>query len=297
MDRSAETVGPPALVQAGPYTIERLIGQGAMGAVYLAREPRTGRAVAIKTLALDLAGAAAGEWRERFAREAGAARRLHHEGIVAVVAHGQERGLAWIAMEHAPGHDLGRHVTAAGRLTLAEVLAIGAQLADALAHAHRQGVVHRDLKPANVIFDPATGIARLTDFGIARVADASRTRTGLVLGTPAYMPPEQIAGLAVDGRADLYALGVLLFELLCARLPFEAATLGALMNQIANRPPPDIRSLRPELPEALAAIVARALAKRPDQRPASGDEMVHSLRAVAASVKFSRTDPRHNSAD
>ena len=268
-----------------------------MGAIYLAQDPLSGRRVALKTLTLDPGDESAADLRTRFAREADAAGRLRHPGIVAVLGHGEAPGLAWLAMEHLQGHDLERHVTAAGRLPLAQVVDIGAQLADALGYAHAQGVVHRDIKPANVMLDPATGCVKLADFGVARVADALRTRTGVVLGTPAYMSPEQIAGLAVDGRADLYSLGVLLFELICARLPHEAATLGALMDAIARRPAPDIRTLRPDLPDALAAVVAQALAKRPDRRPADGYAMVTALRAVAPNVKFSRTDPRHNSAD
>ena len=288
---------PAAPERIGPYRIERRVGQGAMGAIYLAHDPLTGRRVALKTLTLDPGDDGSADLRTRFAREADAAGRLRHPGIVAVLGHGEVPGLAWLAMELLPGHDLGRHVTVAGRLPIEQVVDIGAQLAHALGYAHAQGVVHRDIKPANVVLDPASGRVKLADFGVARVADALRTRTGVVLGTPAYMSPEQIAGLPVDGRSDLYALGVLLFELLCARLPHEAGTLGALLDAIARRPAPDLRSLRPDVPDALAAVVAQALAKRPDERPADGDAMVTALRAIAPSVKFSRTVPRHNSAD
>ena len=280
MQPSAPTVGPTLPARVGPYAIERLIGRGAAGTVYLARDARSGRELAVKTLVLGADAQALADQRLRFEREALAVRRLAHPGIVELVASGEEAGLAWVAMEHAPGEDLTRAVTVQGRLGLPAVLAIGAQLAEALAHAHRHGVVHRDLKPGNVIYDAATGRARLTDFGIARIADGSRTRTGVVLGTPAYMAPEQIAGLAVDGRADLYALGVLLFELLAARLPFEAPTLGVLMQRIAREPAPDLRALRPELPGALAAAVAQSLAKRPVDRPVDGDAMARALRAI-----------------
>lgn len=286
-----------AAAQAGPYALVSVLSRGPAATLYLARDTRSGLPAAVKMLAPQAAGELADEIGERFAREAGAARRLAHPGIVALLDQGVERGRAWIAMELLPGHDLARHTGAAQRLPPGEVLEIAIQLAQALAHAHRRGVVHRDLKPSNVIYDPATGRARLTDFGIARVADASRTRTGVVLGTPAYMSPEQIAGLAVDGRSDLYALGVLLFELLCSRPPFQAPTLGALMQAVAREPAPALRSLRPELPEALEALVARLLAKRPGERPADGGEVALALRAAASSVTYSRADPMHNSGD
>ena len=273
--------GPDLPDRLGAYLVEGCIGRGAASWLLRGRDTASGATVAIKVLPLD-AGNRAGteELRRRFAREAQAVQRLAHPGIVRFLGSGQDGRLAWVAMEYAPGHDLSRHVAAGALLAWPAVRDIGAQLAEALAHAHRQGVVHRDLKPANVIYDPASGRARLADFGIARIADASRTRTGVVLGTPAYMAPEQIAGLSVDGRADLYALGVLLFELLCGRLPFEGPTLGVLMQRIAREPAPDLRQLRPGLPESLAAVVAQALAKPAADRPADGDAMARALRAI-----------------
>lgn len=266
----------------GPYVIEGYIGQGAASSMLRGRLAQGGASFAIKVLRLAASDHdQVEELRQRFARESLAVQRLSHRGIVRFVGAGEDDGVAWVAMELASGHDLARHVSPDTRLSPGRVLDIGAQLAEALSHAHRHGIVHRDLKPMNVIYDPASGVVKLTDFGIARLADASRTRTGLVLGTPAYMPPEQIAGLPVDGRADLYALGVLLFELLCARLPFEAPTLGELMQRIAREPAPDLRVLRPELPDALAALVAQALAKRPGERPPDGDAMARALRAIA----------------
>ena len=271
---------PAPPLHLGPYAVLRRIGGGAMGALYLARDTRSGHERAVKTVALGAAGEAAAELRARFERESEAARRLRHPGIVTVFDRGEEQGQVWLAMEYLGGHDLTRHVTESGRLPLAQVIDIGLQLAQALAHAHAQGVVHRDIKPANVVLDPTTGRVTLTDFGVARVADALRTQTGRLLGTPAYMSPEQIAGLAVDGRADLYALGVLLYHLLCARLPYEAQTLGALMNRIATQRAPDLRDLRPDAPEALAAIVAQLLAKRPEARPADADALALALQVL-----------------
>ena len=297
-DGAAEPAAAGLPRRLGPYLLAGRSAQGASSVLMRGRDPRGGRPLAIKVLQLRPAAAgAADELRQRFMREAEAARRLVHPGIVRYLDAGDEQGLAWIAMELVPGHDLGRHVQPGALLLLPATLDVGAQLADALAHAHRHGVVHRDIKPANVIFDVATGAAVLTDFGIARVADTSRTRTGLLLGTPAYMAPELLAGGAASAASDIYALGVLLFQLLCARLPHEGATLGALIAAIANQPPPDLRSLRPGLPDALAAVVARLLAKRPGERSADGAAVASELRAIAANVKSSRTDPRHNSAD
>jgi len=270
------------LAQFGHYLAERQIGQGASGAVYLARDPRTGQALAIKTLVLgnELDPVALAEARQRFEREAGAASRLRHRGIVAILDAGEQGGLAWIAMEHLPGGDLSRHAVESNLLPLATVARIGARVAEALAYAHRQGVVHRDVKPANVVVDLATDSIKLTDFGIARISDAQRTRTGLLLGTPAYMSPEQIAGQQLDGRSDLYSLGVTLFQLLCGQLPHPAESMAAQMRQIATQPAPDIRSLRPQVSAEVAEVLAQALEKRRELRPADGDRMAAALRVA-----------------
>ena len=276
----------PRLERLGPYLVLRRIGHGSTGAVVLARDPRTGLELAIKTLSLGSAfePEALNEARQRFTREAQAAGRLKHRGIVTILDTGEQSGLAWIAMEHLPGRDLAQHSAEGSLLPVADVVRIAARVAEALAHAHRQGVVHRDVKPANVVVDLAADSIKLTDFGIARIGDAQRTRTGMLLGTPAYMSPEQIAGQHLDGRSDLYALGVTLFQLLCGRLPHEAESMAARLRQIAQQPAPDIRSLRPELPAALAGVVAQALEKRPESRFADGDRMAEALRASADAV-------------
>ena len=290
----ATPADPPAAGQMlGRYVLDRLIGSGSMGSVYLGRDPKIGRPVAIKTLALSqlFAGAELAEARTRFFREAETAGRLQHPGIVTIFDAGEDRGLAYIAMEFLSGHDLQPNTQSARLLPVSQVLDIAARMALALAYAHRQGVVHRDIKPANVMLDPDTGAVKLTDFGIARITDSSRSRTGMVLGTPSYMAPEQMAGDLVDGRADLYALGVVLFQLLTGRLPHEAPSLAALMRQIANEPAPDVRSLRPELPEALANVVALALEKRPALRYADGQALADDLRAVAAMLPGADSAP------
>lgn len=300
----------------GRYRIEAQIGRGSMGAVYLGHDPQIGRQVAIKTLALsrEFSGTKLVEARERFFREAETAGRLQHPDIVTIFDVGEAQELAYIAMEFIRGHDLQMHASASRLLPLPQLLDIAARVAEALAYAHSQGIVHRDIKPANVMIDPDAGLVKVMDFGVARITDASTTRTGLVLGTPSYMSPEQMSGRPVDGRSDLYSLGVMLFQLLTGRLPHNGDSMARLMFQIANEPAPDVRSIRPELPEALANIVALAVEKRPEVRYVDGRQMAADLRAVAAllaaagppadagprddfekTVTFSRPDPRHNS--
>ncbi len=278
---------PPALrpdrATLGRYRIERELGRGAMGTVYLGHDPQIGRAVAIKTMALsrEFEGSELTEARARFFREAEMAGRLRHPDIVTIFDASEDQGLAFIAMEFVDGHDLLRHTLPGRLLPVPVVLATLARVAHALAHAHREGVVHRDVKPANVMINPVTGAVKVTDFGIARIADACRTRTGLVLGTPSFMSPEQMAGRRVDGRSDLYSLGVMLFQLLTGALPHASDSMADLMHRIVNDTAPDVRTLRPELPEALANVVALALEKRVDVRYADGRQLADDLLAVA----------------
>ena len=299
----------------GRYRIESQIGRGSMGAVYLGRDPQIGRQVAIKTLALsrEFEGDKLVEARERFFREAETAGRLQHPGIVTIFDAGEAQDLAYIAMEYIKGEDLQRYTSPGRLLPVTQLLEIVARVAEALTYAHSQGVVHRDIKPANVMVDLESGLVKVTDFGVARLDDSSRTRTGLVLGTPSFMSPEQMAGRRTDGRSDLYSLGVMLFQLLTASLPHQGETMAKLMYQIANEPAPDIRSLRPELPQELADVVALALEKRPEVRYADGGQMAQDLRTLVAAmlvappaesgtveefektVTFSRVEPRHNS--
>ena len=318
----ADTATPPPPMRdtLGRYRIEREIGRGAMGAVYLGRDPKIGRAVAIKTMALskEFHGDELTEARQRFFREAETAGRLQHPDIVTIFDAGEDQDLAYIAMEFLTGHDLQRHTQSL--LPVAVVVRIVARVAEALAYAHSHGVVHRDIKPANVMVDLGKDIVKVTDFGIARITDSSRTRTGMVLGTPSFMSPEQMAGRRVDGRSDLYSLGVMLYQLLTGQLPHRADSMATLMYEIANQPAPDIRNWRPEVPEALARTVTMVLEKRPELRYADGHQMAIDLQAVLtqlpatdlsssaivsntppnsggfdATVKFNRTDPGHNS--
>jgi len=204
---------------------------------------------------------------------------------------GEEHNLAYIAMEFVKGKNLVEFCTAARLLPVAAVLSIVERVAQALAYAHRQQVVHRDIKPANVMFDAANDTVKVTDFGIARITDASKTRTGLVLGTPSFMSPEQLAGKTLDGRSDLYSLGVMLFQMLCGRLPFQAESLVALMRQIVQDEAPDIRSFRPELPAQLAQLVNTLLKKSPPARYRDGDQLAAELRAVSAQLPLPMPAP------
>lgn len=264
------------------YEVKQLLGRGAMAVVHLATERASGRQVAIKRLALQREFAAEDlvDVRQRFMREARAAGHLQHADILRVLDAGVDGEDNWIAMEYVQGQDLSHFIRAGQLLPVAEVLALGQRLALALDYAHRQGVIHRDIKPANVMLERSSGVLKIMDFGIARIADGSRTRTGLVLGTPSFMSPEQLAGLKVDGRSDLYSLGAMLYQLLTGRLPHQADSMAQLMYQIANQAPPDVRHYRPELPESLALVLALALEKRPELRYASGQQMAQDLAAV-----------------
>jgi serine/threonine-protein kinase len=270
----------------GRYRIERELGRGAMGAVYLGVDPRIGRQVALKTVALarEFAGDELEDARARFFREAETAGRLQHPDIVTIFDAGEEHDLAYIAMELLQGRDLAQYIRQGELLPLATVATVTARVADALDYAHRQRVVHRDVKPGNIMYDAATGQVKVTDFGIARITDASRTRTGIVLGTPSYMSPEQLAGKHVDGRSDLFSLGVTLFQLAAGRLPFAAESMAGLMYKITHEATPDIRAFRADVPAELAAILLRALDKDPDARFQTGRELAVALHAFAALV-------------
>lgn len=277
----------------GRYRVEKEIGRGAMGAVYLGRDPKINRVVAIKTMALgqEFEGAELQDARARFFREAETAGRLQHPDIVTIFDAGEEHDLAYIAMEFLRGQDLSAYTNPARLLPVPVALRIAARVAEALAYAHSQGVAHRDIKPSNIMVDIVADTVKVTDFGIARITDSSKTKTGVVLGTPSFMSPEQMSGQRVDGRSDLYSLGVTLFQMLTGRLPFRGDSMASLMYAIANEPAPDLRSIKPELPQPLAAIVARTLEKRPELRYADGRQLAADLRAVADALDAQRTTP------
>jgi serine/threonine-protein kinase len=267
----------------GRYQVERELGKGAMGVVYFGRDPKIGRTVAIKTMALsqEFEPDELEDVKQRFFREAETAGRLAHANIVTIYDAGEEHDLAYIAMEFLTGKDLVPWSKPASLLPLPQVLSIAARVADALGYAHKQNVVHRDIKPANIMYDPSNDQVKVTDFGIARITDSSKTKTGMVLGTPSFMSPEQLAGQKIDGQSDLFSLGVTMYQLACGALPFQGETMTQLMYKIANEPPIDIRSINPALPDAFVALLERALSKDRAQRFANGEEMAAAIRACA----------------
>ena len=270
----------------GRYQVDKELGKGAMGVVYLGKDPKIGRVVAIKTMALsqEFSGDELVDARERFFREAETAGRLQHQNIVTIFDAGEEHDLAYIAMEFLKGKDLLDYCKDGNLLPVAKVLSIVARVAEALAYAHLQNVVHRDIKPANIMYELDTDTVKVTDFGIARITDSSKTKTGLVLGTPSFMSPEQLAGRKVDGRSDLYSLGVMLFQMLAGVLPFRGESMAELMFKIANEEAPDIRIIRKELPESLANLVALSISKRPETRYQDGVQFAADLRSVLAEI-------------
>ena len=265
----------------GRYQVEKELGKGAMGVVYLGRDPKIGRVVAIKTMALsqEFEGDELVDARARFFREAETAGRLQHQNIVTIFDAGEEHDLAYIAMEFLKGKDLVDYSKADNLLPVATVVSIVARVSEALAYAHKQNVVHRDIKPANIMYEVASDTVKVTDFGIARITDSSKTKTGMVLGTPSFMSPEQLAGKKVDGRSDLYSLGVMLFQMLAGVLPFRGDSMAELMYKISNEEAPDIRIIRKELPADLARVIAMALAKRPEDRYQDGEQFASALMA------------------
>jgi serine/threonine-protein kinase len=264
----------------GRYEIEKELGKGAMGVVYLGRDPKINRVVAIKTMALsqEFEADELVEVKERFFREAETAGRLNHPNIVTMFDAGEEHDLAYIAMEFLKGKDLVSVAKPGNLLPLPRVMSIVARVADALSYAHEYNVVHRDIKPANIMYEPESDQVKVTDFGIARITDSSKTKTGMVLGTPSFMSPEQLAGKKIDGRSDLFSLGVMLYQMSCGKLPFEGDSMAQLMFRIANEPHPDIRGFNPNLPDCVVAIIDRAMTKDPDARYQTGAEFAKDIR-------------------
>ncbi len=262
----------------GRYQLEKQLGKGAMGTVYLGKDPKLNRIVAIKTLALYQEFAIEESATTRFFREAAAAGRLHHPHIVAIYDAGEEYDLAYIAMEYFSGGDLLPYTKCDNLLPISTVINIMNHIALALDYAHKQGVIHRDIKPANIMYNPATDIVKITDFGIARLTDANKTKTGIILGTPSYMSPEQLAGKQVDGRSDLFSLGVMLYQLLTGELPFQANSLAALMFKITNESPQEVSQLRANIPTCLIKVIDKALQKEITMRYQCGHEFAQALR-------------------
>ena len=264
----------------GRYQVQKELGKGAMGVVYLGKDPKIGREVAIKTMALstEFEGDELQEAKDRFFREAESAGKLDHPNIVRIFDAGEEHDLAFIAMEFLKGKDLVTNTKHPNLLPFDEMCEIMIKVAEALNHAHSQGVYHRDIKPANIMYDADAKLPKVADFGIARVMDSSKTKTGMVLGTPSYMSPEQLAGKKIDGRSDLFSLGVTFYQLACGRLPFEGESMTQLMFAIANEQEPNILEYNPSLPAWVKSFVDQALAKNFDDRFQTGAEFAVAIR-------------------
>jgi CHASE2 domain-containing sensor protein len=269
----------------GRYEVEKELGKGAMGVVYLGKDPKISRVVAIKTLALaqEFEADELVQVKERFFREAETAGRLSHPNIVTIYDAGEEHDLAYIAMEFLKGHDLERYTKPANLLDIGTVISIVQHAAEGLAYAHKQNVVHRDIKPANIMYEPESDSIKITDFGIARITDSSKTKTGMVLGTPSYMSPEQLAGKKVDGRSDLFSLGVMLFQLLSGSLPFQADSMASLMFKITNEEAPNIKTVRPDISDAISSVIQKLLVKNIEQRYQSGTDLANDLKSILTS--------------
>jgi eukaryotic-like serine/threonine-protein kinase len=270
----------------GRYEVEKELGKGAMGVVYLGKDPKINRTVAIKTMALgeEFEADELDEVKERFFREAETAGRLDHPNIVTIYDAGEEHDLAFIAMEFLSGHDLARYTKPDDLLPLPTVMGIIFKSAMALAYAQKNNVVHRDIKPANIMYDPDSKQVKLTDFGIARITDSSKTKTGMVLGTPSYMSPEQLSGKKVDGRSDLFSLGVMFYQMTTGKLPFQGDSMATLMYKIANEAHTEINELRPDLAKqrpCISQIINKALEKDPDQRYQTGTDMARDIQRCA----------------
>lgn len=263
----------------GRYSIERELGRGAMGMVYLGNDPKIGRTVAIKTMVLaqEFEGDKLDEVKERFFREAETAGRLNHPNIVTIYDVGEDEDLSYIAMDYLKGDNLLAFCKSESLLPAKEVFECMLKVSNALEYAHQNGVVHRDVKPANILYDRETGVLKVTDFGVACLTDSSKTKTGTILGSPSYMSPEQLAGLKVDGRSDLFSLGVTLYQMLTGELPFIGESLASLMYKIANEKHPDVRLFRPDLPACVSRIINKALAKDAAKRFDSGERFSSAI--------------------
>ncbi|MEK6245238.1 MAG: protein kinase [Pseudomonadota bacterium] len=283
--------------QFGRYLIVAELGRGAMGAVHRAVDPLIERDVAIKTLLPNLPPEIMGEVRERFLREARSAGRLNHPNIVTIYDVGEQDGVAYIAMELLEGKSLQQILRETPRLPIGTIAELVAQVADGLDLAQRFKITHRDVKPANIMVS-ADWRAKLTDFGVAHVASSSMTQTGSALGSPKYMSPEAVTGQPVDPRSDIFSLGVVLYEMLVRRTPFERAgdnTVFAVMHRIAGEPHGAVTQIDPQIPAAFNAILDRALAKSPDKRYQRAGEMASDLRnymALAGTAPQAASAPR-----
>lgn len=273
--------------QLGRYEVLGELGHGAMGIVYKAKDPLIDRVVAIKTINLGLALDEKEEYEGRFYQEAKAAGRLNHPNIVTIYDVGKSGDVAYIAMEFLQGRELRDIMNDEGLLPVEQVLDVAAQVAQGLAYAHEHDIVHRDVKPSNIMV-VRDGHVKITDFGIARMASSSvRTQTGMVLGSPKYMSPEQVMGKTIDQRSDIFSLGVMLYEMLTGQAPFNGENVNAIMYQTLNAVPPPPSATNPAVPEMANFIVAKALAKKLEDRYQNAKDFAIDLRACRDTLQRS----------
>jgi serine/threonine-protein kinase len=271
----------------GRYVLEKTLGRGAMATVYLGVDPKINRKVAIKTIALaeEFSDADLDDAKAQFLREAESAGRLNHPNIIAIYDTGEDGNVAYLAMEYFSGKALNHYAQADNLLPPKWVLELTARAADALHYAHGQNVVHRDIKPANLMYDAATDTMKITDFGIARLTDTSRTKTGIILGTPSYMSPEQLTASAVTGSSDLYSLGITMYQLLTGTTPFRSDSIPKLMDKIMNDKHKPVSSIRDDLPTEIDEVLAKMLSKRPEDRFPNGRALALALRDCISSIE------------
>lgn len=276
---TVQALNPPATTHLGRYEVLVRLGEGAMGTVFKAHDPLLDRLVAIKTVNLNLPKEDLAEYEARFYQEAKAAGGLNHPSIVVIYDIGKTDRVAYMAMEYLEGRELRSILSERTCVSLDEAVNIAAQVADGLAYAHGRGVVHRDIKPTNIMLNKE-GLAKITDFGIARMRSSElKTMTGMIMGSPRYMSPEQVAGKRADPRSDIFSLGVVLYEMLTGQAPFQADTVHGVMFQTMNANAPAPSSIKSSIPKILDFIVAKALAKVPEARYQSARELADDLRA------------------
>lgn len=271
----------------GRYEIIKELGRGSMGTVYLGLDPKINREVAIKTLEYtEVEPSELAEVKARFFREAEAVGKLSHPNIVSIFDAGEEHDMAYIAMELLNGEDLTCYCKKGNLLPVPRAVSIISAVTAALDYAHRQGVVHRDIKPANIMM-LEDGRVKVTDFGIAQVVDASQTRTGVILGTPNYMSPEQVEGKNVDGRSDLFSLGIVFYELLSGAKPFKGDTITAIMYAITSNAHTPLSEVASDIPSCCELIVNKLLAKKVTKRYGTADKLLKALEACMAELQQS----------
>jgi len=276
------------LEQIGKYKIIGEIGEGAMGVVYKAHDPVLNRFVAIKMISATVK--ADNELRQRFQREAQAAAGLNHPNIITVHDFGEEQGKIYMAMELLEGVDL-RDLISGGEVGSLETrLSIMEQVCDGLAFAHAKGIVHRDLKPGNIHIQ-GNGQVKVLDFGLARLDSSDMTKTGLVMGTPNYMSPEQVLGEKVDARSDIFSIGAVFYEMFCGHKPFHSDSVHTVMFQVVHKEPPPLRERAPDMPEGLVQIIEKAMAKDREKRYQSAGQLRSALLTFRRTLGLSMASP------